>query len=141
VNKLELFKLRASQHGQSITLYSFLANPSGTYVDANSGYPDPESPTYPATVPGVSYATTPLTVLGFVQPPTAGTVQGQRYHKTVAGEDIEIDLVAYLPGDQAVTVRDKLVVSAVNYAVVQIKDFSDGATMVMRECWLRKMVG
>jgi len=139
VNKLELFKLRASQHGQSMTLYPFSAHPSGTYVDSDSGYPDPESASYPAAVPSDAYGTA-VTVLGFVQPPTGGRTQGQRYVKTVEGEEVAVELVAFLPGDQAVTVRDKLTIGGVDYAVLQIGDSQDGSAIIVRECALRKVV-
>jgi hypothetical protein len=140
MSKLDAFKLRATQHGQSVTIYPFSANPSGNYVDPNSGYPDPEDPDYPGTVPGTTYGTA-VAALGFVQPGRVGNqTGGQRYVKTAAGEDVPVDLVVYLAGDQAVTVRDKLVIDGVNYEVLQIQDFKDSATVVVREVALKRMV-
>ena len=139
MSKLDAFKVRAAQHGQSVTIYPFSANPTGAFVDSNSGYPDPESASYPATVPGTTYGTA-VAALGFVQPGGAGNQAGQRYVKTAAGEDVPVDLVVYLAGDQAVTVRDKLVIDGVNYEVLQIQDFKDSATVVVREVALKRMV-
>ena len=139
MSKLDAFKLRAAQHGQSVTIHPFSANPSGNYVDPNSGYPDPEDTDYPATVPGTTYGTA-VAALGFVQPGGAGNQAGQRYVKTAAGEELPVDLVVYLAGDQAVTVRDKLVIDSVNYEVLQIQDSKDSATVVVREVALQKMV-
>lgn len=137
MGKLEQFKSRAAAHGQTITLYPFLANPAGTFVDVPSGYPDPESGTYPATVPAVTYGTA-VSLMGFVQaiPMAEG---GESYVKTAQGENVPVDMLAYMPGDQAVTVRDKLVIDGVSYEVLQIREFKDGATVVMKRVELQKI--
>ena len=134
MGKLEQFKLRASEHGQSVVIYPFSAYPAGTYVDANSGYPDPESATYPGTVPGTTYATA-VTLQAFVQ---MGT-QGKTYKKQPQGEELPIDAMAYVPGDQVVTVRDKVVIGGENYEVMRIAEHQDGSTMIVKDCYLRKM--
>ena len=136
MGKLEQFKLRASQHGQDITVYPFSANPSGDSLDPYSGEPDPEDADYPATVPETSVGTA-VTVKGFAQPPSSGE-RGTRYVLSEHGEELPIDLVAYVPGDQAVTVRDTIVVSGTTYDVKRVMDYQDGSTVVFRECLLRK---
>jgi hypothetical protein len=136
MGKLEQFKLRARAHGQDITIYAFAANPSGDSLDPYSGEPDPEDADYPGTVPAVTEATA-VTVTGFVQVPRSGE-KGTRYARSVQGEEVPVDLVAFVPGDQAITVRDRIVYEGVNYSVMQIGDFRDGSTVVFRECLLRK---
>ena len=137
MSKLDQFKARAASKGQSVTLYPFSANPSGDYIDTDSGYPDPEDADYPETVPEVTYDTA-VTVTGFVQPPTAGE-RGTRYIKTKHGEEIPVDLVFFCPGDQAVTVRDKIVYGGTNYEVRQIQEFRERSTVVFKEVLLEKM--
>lgn len=138
MGKLEQFKAHCAQHGQSITLYPFVANPSGTYLDTPSGYPDPESGGYPGAVPSVTYNTA-VSLKGFVQPMVLKEQGGTMYVKGQHGEDVRIDLYAYIPGDQAVTVRDKLVIGGVNYEVMFIREWADGATVVFRRLDLEKM--
>lgn len=138
MGKLELFKARCAAHGQGITLYPFVANPSGTYVDTPSGYPDPESGTYPGTVPSVTYGTA-VSLKAFVQPFRWKDQGGQAYVKNQHGEDVPIDLQAFVPGDQAVTVRDKVVWSGTNYEVLRIRDWLDGAVVVYKLVEMQKM--
>ncbi len=139
MGKLERFKARAAAHGQSVTLYPFLANPSGTYVNAASGYPDPESATYPATVPTVTYNTA-VTVTGFMQTRRSDVFGGESYQKITHGEDIDYDLLFYAPGDQAVTTRDKVSWDGAEHTVQRTVDFMDGAVVVMRTWYLKKKV-
>ena len=138
MNKLDQFRARCAQHGQNITLYPFVANPSGTYVDTPSGYPDPESATYPGTVPSVTYNAA-VSLKAFVQPPQWKDETGEDYAKRVHGEDLPVFLRVYVPGDQAVTVRDKLVIDGTNYEVMSIQEWSDGAVVVHKVLELQKM--
>lgn len=139
MDKLARFKARAATHGQSVTLYPFSANPSGTYVNAQSGYADPEDASYPATVPAVSYGTA-VTVTGFMQTRRSDMVGGESYQKITHGEDIDYDLLFYAPGDQAVTTRDKVSWDGAEHTVQRVVDFADGATVVLRAWYLKKKV-
>ncbi len=138
MGKPERFKARCTAHGQLITICPFSANPTGTYLDTPSGYPDPESGTYPGTVPTVTYGTG-VAVYAFVQPSRWKDEGGQMYAKNQHGEEIAIDLIAHVPGDQSVTVRDKVVYLGVSYEVKQIRDWGDGSTIVYRQVELQKM--
>ena len=138
MGKLEQFKARAAAHGQDITLYPFAVNPAGTYLDTPSGYPDPESESYPGTIPTVAYGPA-VSLKAFVQPPARTREGGEAYVKGAHGEDVAIDLVAYMPGDQAVTVRDKLVIGGASYEVMRIREYADGATVVMKMVELERM--
>ena len=113
MTKLEIFKVRAAQNGQSITIYAWASDPSGDYIDSASGYPDPEDDDYPETLPAPTYADA-VTVSGFVQPATTRE-GGEVYVKTSWGDEVLIALRAFVPGDQDVGEKDKIVVSGVNY--------------------------
>jgi len=139
MDKLARFKARAAAHGQSVTLYPFLANPSGTYVNAQSGYADPESAAYPATVPTVTYNTA-VTVTGFMQVRRSDVEGGTEYRKVPHGEDIDYDRKFYAPGDQAVTTRDKVTYDGVDYNVARVTDWDDGTTEVVKVWYLKKKV-
>lgn len=136
MSKLEQFKLRAERYGQTITIYPFVAHPSGDYVDPNSGYPDPEDPDYPASAPADSYGTA-VAVKGFVQT-TRWKDSGQWYVKQYQGEDEPTNWVAYLPGDTVVTMRSLLVVGADTYEVMRINENRENDAIVVHECFLRK---
>jgi len=138
VNKLAMFKARAIKHGQRITVYPFVANPSGSYVDGDSGYPDPEDGAYPDTVPEATYGTA-VEVIGFVQSPSEGPA-GEAYMRTVHGEQFPIDLIAYLPGDTALTVRDRIIIDNVAYDVLRIEEQKDASTVVIKKCFLRTRI-
>lgn len=135
MGKLEKFKARAAEHGQAVTLYRFGAHPSGSYVDSVSGYPDPESAAYPATVPADSYGT-PVTVQGFVQPPWSLVRGGQSYERGLHGEELPVDLIFFGPGDVTIMVRDRLVISGSTYEVNRVTERKDGETAVLRTCYL-----
>lgn len=137
MTKLDSFKARADQHGQSITIYPFSAYPSGTYVDTYAGEPDPDSLTYPASQPSITYGT-PATVKGFFQPQM--TKKKDEFVKAPWGEEVRIDARAMVPGDSAVTHRDKFVVGAATMYVVQIAPWQDGALTVYTEVALTESV-
>lgn len=135
--KLAAFKARAAAHGQDLTLYPFLANPSGAGVNAQSGYPDPESSDYPATVPTVTYGPA-VTVRAFVQYPWSIVRGGSEYRKEPQGEVLVVDLKILAPGDQAVSVHDKLVYGGTEYVINRITELSDGGETVYRTLWCRE---
>lgn len=138
MSKLDRFKARAARWGQSITVYAWQSDPSGDFVDDASGYPDPESGDYPVTVPEPTYADG-VTVKGFVQPATTRE-GGEVFVKTSWGEEVQVALRAFVPGDQDVGEKDKVTVSGVNYWAARIQVFQDGAEVVHREVALVQMV-
>ena len=138
MSKLDRFKARAARWGQSITIHAWLSDPSGDYTDDPSGYPDPESDDYPDTVPEETYED-PVTVKGFVQPATTKD-GGEQYVKTSWGEELQIGLRAFVPGDQDVAEKDKVVVASVEYWAARIQGFQDGDEVVYREVTLVEKV-
>ena len=117
--KLDAFKQRAAVHGQTLSVSAFVAWPTGTYVDDWSGEPDPDSATYPATVPGPTFATA-RTVNGFLQ--TNGKFREQ-YVRAPWGKDVQVDAVAYLPGDESVGLLDKITYAGGDYYVIMLADW------------------
>jgi hypothetical protein len=130
MTKLAQFKKRAAAYGQAITIAPFVSEPAGTYLDSNSGYPDPDSATYPAAVPGPTYGT-PVTVFGFVQPARTGA-KGEEYVKTPQGEEVQVALVAYVPGDQAVGVKDLVTTGGATYWVARVGEHAELDDVVFR---------
>ena len=126
---LERFKLRCSQVGRTITLYPFSAHATGAYVDAWSGHPDPDSASYPTgSQPGPTYGTG-VTLSAMVQP--LGTQDGgEQFIVLPSGERKAIDLVTYIPGDQAVTSEDKITVGSNTYWIGGLKEEYVGSTRV-----------
>lgn len=116
--KLDLFKQRCLDHGQEITIAPWSAWPTGSYVDDYGGGPDPDNVNYPATQPSPAYGTS-VTLDAFVQPvPT-----GKEILRAPWGEDVQARYTVYIPGDQAITVRDKITVSSVDYWIARIEDW------------------
>jgi hypothetical protein len=141
MTKLAQFKLRAAAHGQALTVYPFAAWPAGTYVDSVWTHPDPDHANYPASptaIPGPTYGTA-VVVNGFVQP-ARQEEKGEVYVEAVWGEEVKVALVAYIPGDQAVTLRDKIVVGGVSYWVARLGEHKDKATRVLWRAELTESV-
>lgn len=124
MTKAASFKRRVQTYGQDVTITPFTANAAGTYLDPASGWPDPESATYPATLPAPTYGTA-VTVKGMVQP-----ANGERFIETPDGQRIQIALHVYLAGDTVITHRDKVTVNGTVYRIGNIQPWKDGATMV-----------
>ena len=131
MGKLEQFKARAAAHGQTVTLYPFVAHPSGTYLDTPSGYPDPESGAYPAAVPAVTYGPA-VSVTGFWQPPWSMVHGGHMYRHAAPGESVDEEWLFFAPGDQAVSVHDQVEFGGIRYEVNRITDRWAGGVRVMR---------
>jgi len=138
MTKLTQFKKRAKAHGQAVTITPFVSEPAGAYVDSNSGYPDPDAATYPATVPGPVFGAA-VTVYGFVQPARTGE-KGEEYVKTPQGEEVQVALVAYVPGDQAVGVKDLVTTGGVTYWVARVGEHAELDDVVFRRVDLVKSV-
>lgn len=137
MSKLDSFKARAAEHGQDIIIYSFVAYPSGSYVDGYSGEPDPDSPTYPVTQPSISYSAG-VTVKGFFQPVT--TTKKEELVRAPWGEEVRIMARAMIPGDQAVSHRDKIEAGSATMFVVQIAPWLDGDVTIYKEVALTETV-
>lgn len=137
MSSLLSFKHDAEQHGQDITIYSFVAYPTGAYVDTWSGEPDPDSGAYPVTQPDVSYAA-PVTVKGFYQP--VSTTKKEEYVRAPWGEEVRIAARAMVPGDQAVSHRDKVEAGSETFYVVQIAPWQDSGLTVYTEVALTEKV-
>ena len=136
MGKLARFQKRLRQAGQSVTLYPYSADPSGDYVDPWSGWSDPEDPDYPDTVPDTTYGDA-QSIKAFVQPLTTqdgGTVFARNVH----GQDEPVQRVAHVAGDQAVTLRDKIVYDSLAHSIVRIEVFRDGDTAVLKAVYLRQ---
>jgi hypothetical protein len=139
VSKLTQFKARAAAHGQAITVYPFSAFPSGSYVDTWSSEPDPGSASYPSTQPSITYGTA-VTVNGFFQPPSGTEAKEEVMITAPWGDQVKVAARAYLPGDQAVQHRDKIVVGGVNYWVAGIAPWKDSTVTVINELQLVQSV-
>jgi len=138
VDKLARFKARAAAHGQTVSLYRYQAHPAGAGVNAQSGYPDPEDPAYPATVPTVTYAA-PVTVTGFMQARRSIVHGGAaEYRNDEHGPADRRDMVFFAPGDQAVGLLDKVVWNGQEYVVDMVVPWADGAQVVNCQWYLRE---
>jgi hypothetical protein len=135
--KLDQFKVHASNHGQTVTLSPWSAWPSGAYSDPWSGEPDPDNVGYPATQPETTYGTS-VSVVGFFQHWRAN--QEKRYVRTPWGEETEIMAIFFCPGDQTIAVRDKVVFGSETYWVTQLQEWRDGADLVHVEAILVQSV-
>lgn len=135
--KLDQFKQRATDHGQDITLYPFLAFPTGAYIDPWSDEPDPDSASYPASRPEPTYDTA-VTVRGFWEYYQAG--KHKEYLREVTGERINVVAIFYGPGDQTYQLRDKVVYGGESYWIAQLMPWLDGSDPVHTEIILEKIV-
>ncbi|MBN1610367.1 MAG: hypothetical protein JW940_27310 [Polyangiaceae bacterium] len=138
MSKLDEFKKRAAAHGQDVTIHGFVSAPAGDYVDPYSGHPDPDDPDYPAAIPEPTYATA-VTVKGFVQPARAQD-GGERFVVASWGEEVKVAKVAYVPGDQAVGHRDKIITGGTTYWVAGLGEHDDQDATVMRRVDLTESV-
>lgn len=137
MSKLDSFKARAAGHGQEITLYPFLAWPTGAYVDGWSGQPDPDHVGYPATQPSPSYDTA-VTLKAFFQP--RSTTKEEEYIRAPWGEEVRVDARVMMPGDQAVNFKDKIVYGGVTYYVAALAPWKEGDVTVYTETLLTESV-
>lgn len=133
MSKQDSFKIRAAEHGQTVTLYPFLAWPTGVYVDTYSGEPDPDHASYPATRPSPSYDTA-VTLKAFFQP--RSTTKEEQYIRAVWGEEVRIDARLMVPGDQVVNHLDKVVFGSGTYYVAELAPWPEAGETVYTEAIL-----
>lgn len=140
MSKATQFKQRVQAHGQTITRIPFAANATGTYVDGDWHTPDPEAASYPATgtPPGPTYGT-PQSILAFVQPARGGN-SGQRFVKTPLGEEVAVQLRAFVAYDVTLTFKDRLTVDGSVYWIARVEDWREAGALVYRLAWLAQEV-
>jgi len=118
-------------------LYPFLNWPAGSYVETYSGEPDPDDAAYPATQPSASYDTV-VSVTGFFQPASEKVKDSPI--RAPWGEEVKVTAIFFCPGDQTVTVNDKIVYGSATYYVVALAPWQDGSTTVQVEVSLTESV-
>lgn len=118
------FKARCQKIGKDVAISPFSAWPSGTYVDTWANEPDPQSGTYPATRPTPTYGTA-VTVKAVVQP-----APKDEYFRKPGGEEVAVNLVAFVPGDQSVGELDKFVIDSSEYWVAGFAEWKIGTETV-----------
>lgn len=124
-----------------MTIAPFSADPGdgSNYLDTYSDHPDPEDGDYPVAIPAVTYDAG-VAATGFVQPAKTRDTQGLEFNQEVWGEEVQIGLVAYVPGDQAVGEKDKVTVSSVDYYAASVRPHEEGSTVIHRKVLLTQRV-
>lgn len=136
-HKLDRFKARAAQIGQTVTLSPWVGWPTGGYTDPYSGEPDPDHASYPSSQPEPTYDTD-VSVTGVFQHWRAN--QEKRYVRTPWGEEVEIMAIFFCPGDQTIAVKDKIVFSSETYWVTRLQEWREGNDLVHVEAMLVQSV-
>lgn len=139
---LAQFKSRTAKGGQVIDLSRFSNLPGGEYVDSLGGGPDPDSESYPASRPQTTYDE-PVTLSAFVQPGwsrTGGKDGAEKKVTAVWGDEVVVNWVVYVAGDQTIESRDKMTYLGEDFYVAAINLYSIDTTIVYKQAFLTRSI-